>query len=171
MVRRIDREKLIFFSPDGWTHTFKVMSFGPTNTPTFYSAMTKNMKDKWNSLFVTRLRELSSIRKEIFIVSATMEIYIGNRNIVSGTRIIIEDILLWISCVRALFVYLECICRMFRKHWGNFRINKYDFLKPRVEYVGHDVTNDGNCPASSKFSMISYWKILELGEFFSYLLV
>ena len=45
-VRKIDRDKLAFFSPDDWKYTFKVMPFGPTNAPAFYSAMMKNMKDK-----------------------------------------------------------------------------------------------------------------------------
>ena len=45
-VRRIDREKLAFFSPCGLKFTFKVMPFGPTNAPAFYSAMMKSMKDE-----------------------------------------------------------------------------------------------------------------------------
>ena len=47
--RKIDREKLDFFSSDGWKYTFKVMPLGLTNTPEFYSAMMKNMKDEWDS--------------------------------------------------------------------------------------------------------------------------
>ena len=129
MVRRIDREKLVFFLPDGWKYTFKVIPFGPTNYPAFHSAMTKMMKDKWDGLFTARLRELSSIKGEIVSVSATMEIYIGNRNIVSGTRIIINDILLLGSNVCALCVFLKCICRVFRKYRVSFRLNKCDFLK------------------------------------------
>ena len=93
-----------------------------------------------------------------------MEIYIGNKKIVSGTKIIIYDILLWSSNICALFVYLECICKVHRKYRVSFRLDKCDFLKPRVEYVRHDVTNDGNCPASTKFSMINDRKIPERGE-------
>ena len=61
-------------------------------------------------------------------------------------------------------MYLECICTVFRKFRVSFRLDKCDFLKPRVEYVGHDVTNDGKCPTFSKFSMINDWKIPERGE-------
>ena len=64
----------------------------------------------------------------------------------------------------AISIYLECICKVFRKYRVSFRLDKCDFLKPRVEYVGHDVTNDGNCPASSKFDMINQWMIPEQGE-------
>ena len=62
------------------------MPFGQTNAPAFHSAMTKNMKDEWDTLFVVRLRELSSIEVEIVFISATMEIYICNRKIVYGTK-------------------------------------------------------------------------------------
>ena len=66
--------------------------------------------------------------------------------------------------MRIVCVYLVCICAVFRKYRVSFRLDKCDFLKPRVEYVGHDVTNDGNCPTSSKFSMINDWRIPERGE-------
>ena len=55
------------------------MPFGPTNAPTFYSAMMKNMKDECDGLFIERLRKLSSIGGEIGFISETMEIYIGNK--------------------------------------------------------------------------------------------
>ena len=67
------------------------------------------MKDEWDGLFIERLRELSSIGGEIVFISATMEIYIGNETIFSGTKIIIDDIHLQSSNIYALFVYLECI--------------------------------------------------------------
>ena len=41
-----------------------------------------------------------------------------------------------------------------------FWLYKYDLLKERIEYVGHDVTEDGNCPAQSKFGLIYDWKLL-----------
>ena len=48
------------------------MPFGPTNTPVFYPAMTKNMKDEWGGLFIERLRELSSIGGETVFISSTI---------------------------------------------------------------------------------------------------
>ena len=55
LAKRIDREKLAFFSRHGWKYTFKVIPCGPTNTPAFYSAMMKSMKDEWDSLFNARM--------------------------------------------------------------------------------------------------------------------
>ena len=37
----------------------------------------------------------------------------------------------------------------------SFRLNKYEFLKDRKQYVGHDMTLYGNCPAQSKCNMIN----------------
>ena len=37
------------------------------------------------------------------------------------------------------------------------------FLKPRVEFVGHDLTARGNCPAQSKFNLIQDWPLLTHG--------
>ena len=123
---------MAFFSPDGWKYTFKVMTFGPTNAPAFYSFIMKNMKDEWDGLFFERLQELSFVGGETVFISATMEIYIGKNKIVSGTKIVIDDIILWSSNVCALFVYLECICTVFRKYRVNFRLDKCDFLRLRV---------------------------------------
>ena len=163
-VRMVDREKLAFFGPDGWKYTFKVMPFGPTNAPGFYSAMMRNMKEEWDNLFICRPQELLQVDSEAVVVSISMEIFIGGKKLVYGTKIIIDDILLWCSNVSALFIYFECICKVFRKYRVSFRLDKCDFMKPRVEYVGHDITNDGNCPASSKFDMINNWLLPERGE-------
>jgi len=92
-VRQADREKLAFFSLDGWKYTFKVIPFGPTDAPDFYSAMMKSMKDEWDNLFMLRLQELSHVVEEEVVVTAMMEIYVGSVKVVSGTRIIIDDIL------------------------------------------------------------------------------
>ena len=130
--------------------------------------MMKNIKDEGCDLFIATLRELSSVGEDTIFVSATIYIYIDNRKMMFGARIIIDDILLWYSNVCALFVY--CICKVTKKYWVIVWLDKCDILKPRVEYVGYDVTNDGNYPVSSKFSMINYCKILERGEMlFSFL--
>ena len=38
-------------------------------------------------------------------------------------------------------------------------MSKCDFFLPRVEYVGHDLTASGNCPAQSKFQLIKDWPL------------
>ena len=34
-----------------------------------------------------------------------------------------------------------------------------------MKYVGHDVTEAGNCPAQSKFDLIDYWIIPPKGKY------
>ena len=50
-VKHGDREKLAFFGPDSLKYTFKVLPFGPTNTPSFYTAMIRQFQDEWTLLF------------------------------------------------------------------------------------------------------------------------
>ena len=126
--------------------------------------MMKNMKEEWDTLFHSRLHELGQLNGQAVIVSIAMEVYISEKKLVFGTKIIIDDILLWYSNVDALLIYFECNCRIFRKYRVSFRLDKCDFMKPTVEYVGHDITNDGNCPASSKFDIINNWHLPERSE-------
>jgi hypothetical protein len=76
-----------------------------------------------------------------------------------GCRVIIDDILLFSSDLPTLLNYLDCICQIFIKYQASLKLPKCDFLKRRFEYVGHDITADGNCPAESKFDLISDWKL------------
>ena len=45
-----------------------------------------------------------------------------------------------------------------------FWLDKCDILKERIKYVGRDVTEDGNCPAQSKFYLINDWKLPTNGQ-------
>ena len=43
-VLKIDREKLSFFAPDDRKYCFNVITFGTTNVPPFYTAITKDLR-------------------------------------------------------------------------------------------------------------------------------
>ena len=113
-VRRIDREKLAFFSPCGLKYTFKVVLFGPNNAPVFYMVMMKNMKDEWDCLFLLIMIELTVIDKDIVDVTATMDGWICSNKLISGTKLVVDYILLWCSNIDSLFIYFECICKVFK---------------------------------------------------------
>jgi len=98
-----------------------------------------------------------TIGGELIRISDTDEITIGDTLLYRGIRVIIDDILLWASNLQIVLLYFECICEVFQKYRVSFRLDKCDFLKDRVEYVGHDLTPTGNCPAKSKFNMIDNW--------------
>lgn len=113
-VHKLDREKLEFFSPDDLKYCFNVMPFGPTNSPPFYTAM-MNLKDEWDELFIIRVVALRYHNNVLITLTATNEIMIGNKLLVSGSKTIIDDILLWCACERLVMVYFECVCEVFSK--------------------------------------------------------
>ena len=84
------------------------------------------------------------------------DIFIGDHKLKSGTHSIIDNFLIWSSNIRAILIYLECVCKVFQKYRASLRLDKCDFLKKRVEF-GYDLLADGNCPAASKFNMINDW--------------
>ena len=136
-VHPADRCKLAFFGPDGKKYTFKVMPFGPRNAPPVYTAMMRQFEDEWETLFDFRFPNANP----------------------RGCRVIVDDILLWSSNIPELLGYLECVLSICLQYRLSLKLSKCDFLKERIEYVGHDLTPVGNCPAESKFTLIDDWPI------------
>ena len=103
------------------------------------------LRDDWTILFnVTR---------------HTINLSNSPTNIVCDDRIIIDDILLFSNHIPTLLHYFSCVAQVFTKFRLSFKLSKCDFLKERVEYVGHDLTANGNCPAESKFALIQEWPL------------
>ena len=163
-VRKMDREKLAFFAPDDLKYCFNVMPFGPTNAPPLYTVIMKDLKDEWDKLFIIRVVALKRHDDALITLTAANEIMIGNKLLVSGSKTIIDDILLWCACKRLVMVYFECVCEVLSKYRVSFRLDKCEFLKSRVEYVGHDILSKGNCPAQSKFDMVNDWPLPASGQ-------
>ena len=146
-VRKNDREKLAFFAPDDLKYCFNVMPFGPTNAPPFYTAMMKKFKTEWDKLFVIRALALKLFNGKAISLQGSDTILIGTKSLIWGSKTIIDDILLWCDHKTLLLLYLKCVCEVFQKYRVSFRLDKCEFLNPRIEYVGHDVLTHGNCPA------------------------
>ena len=53
---------------------------------------------------------------------------------------------------------------VFQKYRVSFKLSKCEFLSDRVEYVGHDLLQDGNSPAQFKFDLIDNWSLLSTGK-------
>jgi hypothetical protein len=141
-VRILDQEKLAFFGPDGKKYTFKVMPFGPMNAPAVYTAMMRKLQDEWDALFDSLYPDAAH----------------------KGCRVIIDDIPLFSSDIPNPLNYLDCVCQVFTKYQVSLKLPKCDFLKSRFEYVGHDITADGNCPAESKFDLVADWTLPSNGQ-------
>ena len=158
-VKKEDRTKLAFFAPNHRKYTFKVMPFGPTNAPAFYTCMMQDFAREWDSLFYHTLRNQDKLNHNTIKVSVTNDVLIEDNLEHTGSKSIIDDILIWSTHIDTALVYLECVCKLFLKYRVSFRLDKCEFLKNRVEYVGHDLTPIGNCPAASKFDMIQNWPL------------
>ena len=158
-VKRSDQSKLAFFAPNNKKYTFKVMPFGPTNAPAFYTCMMQEFREEWDALFLQMLRDEVHFPDKTVRVTETHEVFVNETSIPNGSKGIIDDILIWSSDLDCILTYFEAVCRIFQQYRVSFRLDKCEFLKDRVEYVGHDLMADGNCPAASKFDMISNWPL------------
>lgn len=162
LVKQSDREKLAFFAPNGVKYTFKVMPFGPTNAPSFYTCMMHQLQKDWELLFYNKISEMATSDSNI-IISSTNQIHVNGKLLIIGSKVIIDDILSYSNNIDFLLIYVDCICAVFIKFRVSFQLKKCDFLKDRVEYVGHDLTAQGNCPAESKFDLIKNWPLPSWG--------
>ena len=131
------------------------MPFVPTNAPGFYSAMMRSFKEERDFIFSQMLHSINTFDNNTVPVTETEKIYLNKTKLVSGRCTIIDDIFIFCSNLDVILIYLECVCKVFLKYRVRFRIKKCDFLKNRVEYVVHDVTKAGNCPAQSKLYLIN----------------
>ena len=142
-VRFANQDKLAFFGPDGKKYTFNVMPFGSHNAPAFYTRMMLVFRGEYDSLFKER-RPNDMAHK--------------------GSSTIIDNILLWPTSLDTLLAYSECVCSVFMKYRVTFQLKKCEFLTNRIKYVGHDITPNSNCPAQSKFDLITDWPLPATGQ-------
>ena len=65
--------------------------------------------------------------------------FLGKQKLYSGTKSIINDILIWSSNITAILTYFECVCWIFQKYRVSCRLDNYYFLLDWVEYVGNNI--------------------------------
>ena len=99
----------------------------------------KDLKDEWDKLFILRLMALKIMNEKEIQLSATGVVTMGIKTLVFGSNTIINDILLWCNMKDLTLLYFRCVCEMFQKYRVSFCLDKCEFLKPCVEYVGHDI--------------------------------
>ena len=76
----------------------------------------------------------------------------------SGSKVIIDDCLLFSTSLGLALLILECYMRVYLKYRESFKQSKCDFLSERFEFVGRDITPIGNTTASSNYDLITDWK-------------
>ena len=110
------------------------MSFRPKNTPTVYMAMIHYSRKIITVLFAKS--------NDIILLDATAVINIYNNDIITDT------ILISSNYIPTLLHYFSCVAQVFIKHRSFFKVTKFDFSKPQVTFVGHDLTTSGNTPST-----------------------
>ena len=81
-MRKNGREKLAFLAPNNRIYTFNAMPFGPTNAPSFYTAMMKDLKYEWDKLLVVKLLKSSTHDGKSITLTAADEIKIGRKPVI-----------------------------------------------------------------------------------------
>ena len=134
-VRKRDKKKLVFFTPNGKKKTFKVILFSFKNTLAFYTTMMQFLRDNRHLLF-------NETRHTISLIQSPSKV-------ICDGHVIIDDIILFPNHNLTLLYYFSCVAQVFIKYLVSFKLSKYNFFKDRVEYVGYE-----NFPTASKFSIL-----------------
>ena len=142
------------------------MPAGSVNAPELYLCMMGNLKKNgmryWTRWWSHTLCLKKIDDKKVHILNGN--IHLDSDWLYSGTKSIIDNVLIWSSNIWCFLIHFECVCRVFQKYRISFRQNTYHFLLDRVEYVGYNLLSDENCPEKSKFNMIDDCKLPPTGR-------
>jgi hypothetical protein len=116
------RARLAFFTPTG-KKRWKVMPMGALNSAATFVAMMTKLQHKWDRL-----------AKERGISGA-------------GSKVIVDDVLLYGDTAETLMAYVRCFLEVLREHRATINLKKCKWFRDRCEFVGMDITPDGNRPA------------------------
>ena len=135
-VSKSSQAKLAFAGPDATKYTYSVMPFGPTNGP---------------AIFIIFMFDTASTTKTI---AAEMGVSIDSD---TNTNIIIDDNFSWAKDLNSALLFMEAQFRVYRSQNLSLSLKKCHFFPKRVEFVGTDVSLDGNHPAMSKHQLLTAW--------------
>eukprot|EP00957_Ditylum_brightwellii_P177813 13544556-Ditylum_brightwellii.AAC.1 len=128
--------KTAFTGPYRRKYMYKVMPFDLVNAPSIFVIMIYDFKDDWDG----RAQENG--------------VNIGDDN---GCKIIIDDTFIYVTDYRQGFKYLDAILEISKTYNISWKLHKCHFFPKEVEFVGHDVAIEGNCPAKSKSLLLQTW--------------
>jgi hypothetical protein len=135
-VNLASQEKLAFAEPFTRKWMYNVMPFGPVNGPVTFVIFIYDCKADWDELAEKRGLTLGS----------------G-----TGSVIIIDDIHGSGDTWENALAYLECQLTVCLHRRLSLNLKKCHLFNKRFEFVGHDIAEDGNHPAESKFDLVRRW--------------
>ena len=80
----------------------------------------------------------------------------------TSTRIIVDDIFSWTSTFESFVDHLKCQLEVCMSQNLFLSLKKCLFCPNRMEFVGHDVCENGNRPAQSKRGLLKTWPKFEV---------
>lgn len=135
-VAKSFREKLAFAVQNAIKYQYRVMPFGPVNGPVIFIAFMHDLDGTWKEL------------------AENLGITIDDD---TNAKIIVDDIWSWAKCMDDAFKYMECQFRVCLAQRFSLSLKKCFFFPKRVEFVGINVSEDGNRPAMSKHKLLETW--------------
>jgi hypothetical protein len=117
-VALASQEKLAFQGVDAIKWTYNVMPFGPTNGP---------------AIFVSFIYDIDSVWKKL---TTSHGVLIGDT---MNTRIIINDIVSWLSTVDYALEYIRCQLKVCQPYRLSLNLRKSHFFPEHFKFVGINV--------------------------------
>jgi hypothetical protein len=71
-----------------------------------------------------------------------------------GSAVIVDDVILFAKTLWMLLFYFTCVLSVLMHHRVTVKLWKTRLIPKRAEFVGVDVTKEGNAPAQSKYAAI-----------------
>ena len=112
------------------------MPFGPVNGQYNFISFVHDMDLTWKSL------------------ATTCGISIDER---TNTRIIVDDILSWAQIMATALAYMESQLLVCRSKNLSLSLKKTNVFPKKLEFVGINVSQDGNRPVMSKHQLVQCW--------------
>ena len=88
----------------------------------------------------------------------------GAHEVITGSRTIIDDILLWKNGQSVVLLMFEFMYRVLMKYHISLKIKKCNFFSDWFEYMGRDITTTGNATAQSKYDLVKNWERPATGD-------
>ena len=76
--------------------------------------MMKDLKEKWDKLFILRLMALKKYNGEDIQLSVAGVVAIDGKSLIYGSKTIIDDILLWYDVKVLTLLYFRYVCEVFK---------------------------------------------------------
>ena len=75
-------------------------------------------------------------------------------NIFCDSKTVIDDTVIYSNHITILLHYFPCVAKILNEYYLSFKLSKCPLFLLCTEYVGDNLTADGNSPTQFKFQLI-----------------